>query len=52
LLVKTGLFEWESLLQCEVCSSNIHIFLRISFKGTGNRKDPPYKRRRYIRGAL
>jgi hypothetical protein len=45
-LVKTSLFEWERLLQCEVCTNNVHIFLRISFEATGNRKDRPYNRRR------
>jgi hypothetical protein len=52
LLIKTGLFEWESLLHCEVCSSNVHIFLRISFKGMGSRKDPRYIRIRGINDGI
>jgi hypothetical protein len=51
-LVKTGLFEWESLLQCEVCSNKVHIFLRISFKNMGNRKDTRYNRRHYNRRTV
>jgi hypothetical protein len=41
-----------AVLQCEVCSNNVRIFLRISFKGMGNRKDPQYNRRRYNRRAV